>query len=989
MSVPARSPSNVPGQSSQNIITELQERAVVNRSDINKYALRKWITSVNRLYEEGDSELEHGNLENSFVYFMKGCNIMLEVMKHSEYSTIQKDPFYLKLIKRTDTDVLEKLEDIRKTLQNDYDQQVPKHIDDNVIDIQKEMNKYPAISSLSILDDLPPVPSHLPSTFDNKKTSIGNPVLQQSNSEINTQDSMISSPSHKYINTNSYDKNILSKSSASTPPRSSVSANTTSLQLPHLTNNIYPQTLEVEPWELVQWITQKDNPRSVLLLDVRPRDMFLQACIKHKWMVQIEPLVLRKDVTSQKIQDSLVPNPEVEQQLFENRHQFDIIVLYDQNSSSINQLNEPLHYLKTAIYELEFQKALPRMPMILVGGFDAWINTVGNRGTYSFTDPSRNENRSNSSQKPQLKQHGYSINTSKQSYPRSRDEKTEVPSVNHTLYDYFNQKHRGGQLQSMSQTAQYEMHDSIMQHKPYYGHLSQQHPLIPASSHENNIRMPIPLPSGHPLPINVDYNNNNYSNALNHSRYPDIQPNASNMETGLIRRKTFIDNPFHGFTSTSNKLYDTPPVIPAKPTRNLPPPPLPQHNIPNNTNNINSVMKPQLPPKLPVKINNRNNNPHTTPQNNTRIAPVSDSSFSQLGSVLIGTTGLKNLGNTCYMNSIIQCLSGTIPFARYFISGMYKQHVNKQNPLGTGGILADSFAELLRVMWSENYNFISPVTFREALVRFAPHYSGTEQQDSQEFLNFLLDGLHEDLNTVQKKPKNNDQDDDAFEKLPDYQASGIAWEKYLARNASVIVSLFQGQYRSRLICLSCKTTSTTYNTFMSLSLPIPSKSKLSVGSSGVTLYQCLDHFVKEEILEKSDAWHCPKCKKLRKASKSLSLSKLPDVLLIHLKRFSFDGPFRNKLETNVDYPTKNLDLSRYVPKSMVAPNKPTPILNYDLYAVSNHFGTLTGGHYTACVRNGYRGEWHNFDDTRFSVCDEAKVKSRAAYNLFYVRSTIK
>lgn len=76
----------------------------------------------------------------------------------------------------------------------------------------------------------------------------------------------------------------------------------------------------------------------------------------------------------------------------------------------------------------------------------------------------------------------------------------------------------------------------------------------------------------------------------------------------------------------------------------------------------------------------------------------------------------------------------------------------------------------------------------------------------------------------------------------------------MARNASVIVSLFQGQYRSRLSCLTCKTTSTTYNTFMSLSLPIPSKrAKLSGG--GVTLYQCLDYFVKEEILEKSEAWY--------------------------------------------------------------------------------------------------------------------------------------
>lgn len=69
--------------------------------------------------------------------------------------------------------------------------------------------------------------------------------------------------------------------------------------------------------------------------------------------------------------------------------------------------------------------------------------------------------------------------------------------------------------------------------------------------------------------------------------------------------------------------------------------------------------------------------------------------------------------------------------------------------------------------------------------------------------------------------------------------------------------------------------------------------------------------------------------------------------------------------------------------------KERPIHRYDLYGVSNHYGSLTGGHYTACVRNGYRQEWHYFDDTRFSVCDEGKAVSRAAYNLFYVRSTVK
>jgi ubiquitin carboxyl-terminal hydrolase 8 len=86
---------------------------------------------------------------------------------------------------------------------------------------------------------------------------------------------------------------------------------------------------------------------------------------------------------------------------------------------------------------------------------------------------------------------------------------------------------------------------------------------------------------------------------------------------------------------------------------------------------------------------------------------------------------------------------------------------------------------------------------------------------------------------------------------------------------------------------------------MSLSLPIPAKKS---GPSSVSIYQCLDYFVKEEILDHDNAWHCPKCKTNRRATKALTLAKLPDILLIQLKRFSFDGPFNDKLETIVNSP---------------------------------------------------------------------------------------
>lgn len=140
---------------------------------------------------------------------------------------------------------------------------------------------------------------------------------------------------------------------------------------------------------------------------------------------------------------------------------------------------------------------------------------------------------------------------------------------------------------------------------------------------------------------------------------------------------------------------------------------------------------------------------------------------------------------------------------------------------------------------------------------------------------------------------------------------------------------------------------------MYLSLPIPS------GRGKPSLYQCLDTLVKEEILEKSEAWNCPNCKTLRKASKQLSLCRLPPVLLIHLKRFSNKGVFTDKVDTVVNFPIKGFDLTNYMPSplppgmdpsrsqglmSLDDPRTQLPPYRYDLYAVTNHTGSLTGGH---------------------------------------------
>ena len=119
-----------------------------------------------------------------------------------------------------------------------------------------------------------------------------------------------------------------------------------------------------------------------------------------------------------------------------------------------------------------------------------------------------------------------------------------------------------------------------------------------------------------------------------------------------------------------------------------------------------------------------------------------------------GACGLANLGNTCYANSAIQCISYMPLLRAYLLSAQYKANgdLNKDNPLGTGGKLLEEFAELLRVMWMGKYGERSPNRFRSQLGKARSQFAGADQQDAQEFLNYILDVLHEDSNKIKKKP---------------------------------------------------------------------------------------------------------------------------------------------------------------------------------------------------------------------------------------------
>ncbi|KAF7667387.1 hypothetical protein LDENG_00064440, partial [Lucifuga dentata] len=176
-----------------------------------------------------------------------------------------------------------------------------------------------------------------------------------------------------------------------------------------------------------------------------------------------------------------------------------------------------------------------------------------------------------------------------------------------------------------------------------------------------------------------------------------------------------------------------------------------------------------------------------------------------------------------------------------------------------------------------------------------------------------------------------------------------------------------------------------------------------------TLDECFQLYTKEEQLAPDDAWKCPHCKQLQQGMVKMSLWTLPDILILHLKRFRQVGERRNKLTTFVHFPLAGLDMTPHVVnrshgthqppvqpqshhhqqqpgwKHSRRPDMSPPDFLYDLYAVCNHHGGMHGGHYTAFCRNSVDGQWYSYDDSSTEPVPEGEVCTRGAYILFYQR----
>ncbi|CBJ31113.1 conserved unknown protein [Ectocarpus siliculosus] len=176
-----------------------------------------------------------------------------------------------------------------------------------------------------------------------------------------------------------------------------------------------------------------------------------------------------------------------------------------------------------------------------------------------------------------------------------------------------------------------------------------------------------------------------------------------------------------------------------------------------------------------------------------------------------GKAGLDNLGNTCFLNSAVQCLSHVQPLTRHVLSNAFQEDLNLTNPLGTGGRLVQAYEQVLKELWFGSGSSVSPSGLKSAIAKFAPQFNGYSQQDSQEVLSFLLDGLHEDLNRVLKKPYLTLPDGECGR--PDSIIAAESWEMFGMRDKSVLVESLYGQFKSTLECQQCGKLSRKFDEF--------------------------------------------------------------------------------------------------------------------------------------------------------------------------------
>lgn len=342
-----------------------------------------------------------------------------------------------------------------------------------------------------------------------------------------------------------------------------------------------------------------------------------------------------------------------------------------------------------------------------------------------------------------------------------------------------------------------------------------------------------------------------------------------------------------------------------------------------------------------------------------------------------GTIGLKNLGNTCYMNAAVQCLSNVRSFQRYFRKTLDVEELRFNEKPDCEMIGA--FSELLKEMWKGDAYQTTPKPFLEQLKSSCTFFKGGGQHDSQEFLRIFLDRLHEN----------------------------VKFESSDGKFRSIVSDSFSSTLQTKVTCTNCGSFIIKDEDYYDLSVSIPSPADLenykaysnevlnvnervsyysekyslwskiqqifTENKNVATIYDCLLNFCLPEELK--DQFHCKTCMEKTLSRREVKVLKPPNSLMIVVKRFKFNK-VGSKISTFVQFPV-NLDLRYFLLRNTSC--------QYQLTGLIQHIGGVNGGHYVSYAKNYKNNIWYEFDDSRTRQITELQLLEKEAYILFYQR----
>ncbi|XP_070579458.1 ubiquitin carboxyl-terminal hydrolase 36-like [Ptychodera flava] len=303
-------------------------------------------------------------------------------------------------------------------------------------------------------------------------------------------------------------------------------------------------------------------------------------------------------------------------------------------------------------------------------------------------------------------------------------------------------------------------------------------------------------------------------------------------------------------------------------------------------------------------------------------------------------SGLMNLGNTCFLNSTLQCLTYTPPLVNYLMSQQHSQSCREP-----GFCMICELQRHVARAFHQSGSVIRPMIIIQKIKNIGKQFRYGHQEDAHEFLRCITEAM-------QKASLS------GYDKLDRY-----------SKETTLVHQIFGGYYRSRVQCLKCQEKSDTHDPFLDICIDIKHVS---------TVIRALERLVKPETLDNDNMYMCKRCKVKVPALKRFTVHRAPNILTLSLKRFDFHRYSGSKITKDVKYP-EVLDLRPYMSQ------RSGPAIIYRLYAVLVHHGySCNSGHYY-CYVKAPNDSWYCMNDSSVTQSNQRTVLDQEAYILFYMR----